>query len=110
MLLAVGGGRFAGCFVALALLFAVAIALLLAVVTTGDAYLLSPPRRVQWWSSLAELLLPASSLTRNTRNSLVVPIIPSMKASSLSLPNAPRSALIDVETAVGPPAPELDLR
>jgi len=35
-----GRGRFAGCFVALALLFAVAIALLLAVVTTGDAYLL----------------------------------------------------------------------
>ena len=26
-----------------------------------------PPRRVQRWSSLAELLLPASSLTRNTR-------------------------------------------
>ena len=35
-----GRGRFAGCFVALALLFAVAIALLLAVVTTGDAHLL----------------------------------------------------------------------
>ena len=31
----------------------------------------------------------------------LVPIT-SMKASSLSLPNAPRSALIDVETAVGP--------
>ena len=27
------------------------------------------PRRVQRWSSLAELLLPASSLTRNSRNS-----------------------------------------
>ena len=27
-----------------------------------------PLRRVQRWSSLAELLLPASSLTRNTRN------------------------------------------
>ena len=29
---------------------------------------LSPLRRVQRWSSLDELLLPASSLTRNTRN------------------------------------------
>ena len=49
------------CFVALALLFAV--------VTEGDAYLFSPPRRVQWWGSLAEQPLPASSLTRNSRNS-----------------------------------------
>ena len=55
-----GRGRVAGCFVALALLFAV--------VTKGDACFFSPPRRVQRWSSLAELLLPASSLTRNTRN------------------------------------------
>ena len=56
-----GRGRVAGCFVALASLFAV--------VTKGDACFFSPPRRVQRWSSLAELLLPASSLTRNSRNS-----------------------------------------
>ena len=64
------------CRVALALLLAVivrlragALALLLAVVTKGDACFLSPPRRVQRWSSLDdELLLPASPLTRNTRN------------------------------------------
>ena len=63
-----GGGREVGesfrsslgadCFVALALLFAV--------VMKGDACPFWPPRRVQWWSSLVELLLlPASSLTRN---------------------------------------------
>ena len=41
--------------------------MLFAVATKGDACFFSPPRRVQRWSSLAELLLPASSLTRNTR-------------------------------------------
>ena len=41
-----GRGRFAGCFAALAML--------VAVVTKGDAYLSSPPRRVPWWGSLAE--------------------------------------------------------
>ena len=30
------------------------LAMLLAVVTKGDAYLFSPPRRVQWLGSLAE--------------------------------------------------------
>ena len=54
-------GRFAGCIVALALLFAV--------VMQGDAYLFSPPRRVQRWGSLVEQPLPASSLNRNSRNS-----------------------------------------
>ena len=52
-----GRGWVAGCFVALALLFAV--------VTKGDACFFWPLRRVQRWSSLAELLLPASSLTRS---------------------------------------------
>ena len=52
-------GRFAGCIVALALLFAV--------VMQGDAYLFSPPRRVQRWGSLVEQPLPASSLNRNSR-------------------------------------------
>ena len=47
-----------------------ALAVLLAVVTKGGAYLFSPPRRVQWWGSLgAEQPLPASSLNRNSRNS-----------------------------------------
>ena len=47
----------------------VALALLLfAVVMQGDAYLFSPPRRVQWWGSLVESPLPASSLNRNSRN------------------------------------------
>ena len=32
----------------------------------GDAYLFWLPRRVQWWSSLAEQPLPANSLTRNS--------------------------------------------
>ena len=45
-----------------------ALAMLLAVVTTGNAYLFWPLRRVQWWGSLAEKPLPASSLTRNSRN------------------------------------------
>ena len=43
----------------------VALALLFAVVKKGDAYLFSPPRRVQWWGSLDEKPLPASSLNRN---------------------------------------------
>ena len=57
------------------MLFAVAVVLLacgacLAACGDDDGQRppLSPPRRVQRWSSLAELLLPASSLTRNTRN------------------------------------------
>ena len=57
-----GRGRFAGC------LPDVALALLSAVVKKGDAYLFSPPRRVQWWGSLVEQPLPASSLNRNIRN------------------------------------------
>ena len=36
-----------------------------------DAYLISPPRRVRWWGSLDEHPQPASSLTRNSRNSAV---------------------------------------
>ena len=50
------------------MLCSAALAMLLAVVTKGDAYLSSPPRRVQWWGSLAEQPLPVSSLTRNSRN------------------------------------------
>ena len=46
----------------------VALALLFAVVKKGDSYLFSPPRRVQWWGSLVEQRLPASSLNRNNRN------------------------------------------
>ena len=36
----------------------------------GDAYLFSPPRRVQWWGSLVEQPLPARSLNRNSRSRL----------------------------------------
>ena len=39
-----------------------------AAVKKGDAYLFWPPRRVQWWGSLDEQPLPASSLTRNNRS------------------------------------------
>ena len=49
----------------------------------------------------------SAGFPQNKKNDSVTAIgslvpITSMKASSLSLPNAPRSALIDVETAVGP--------
>ena len=37
--------------------------MLFAVVKKGDAYFISPPRRVQWWGSLDEHPQPASSLT-----------------------------------------------
>ena len=56
-----GRGRIAGCFEALAML--------LAVVTKGDAYLSGRLRGFSGGASLAELLLPASSLNRNSRNS-----------------------------------------
>ena len=57
-----GRGRIAGCFAALAVL-------MLAVVTTGDAHLLCTAlRSFSGGASLAEPPLPASSLTRNTRN------------------------------------------
>ena len=46
----------------------VALALLLRGCDDGRRLTFWPPRRVQRWSSLDELLLPASSLTRNTRN------------------------------------------
>ena len=44
----------------------------------------SPPRRVQWWGSLVEQSLPASSLTRNSRNSCVVPPLVSTWLPALS--------------------------
>ena len=54
-----GRGRIAGCFAALAMF-------LLAVVTTGGAYLVCTALRVQRWGfARAEPPLPASSLTRN---------------------------------------------
>ena len=46
-----------------------ALALLFAGVMKGAAYLFCTALRVQWWGSLAEQPLPASSLTRNSRNS-----------------------------------------
>ena len=46
----------------------VALALLLAVVTTGDAYLFDRLGGFSGGVSLDEPLLPASYLTRNTRN------------------------------------------
>ena len=46
----------------------VALALLPAVVTTGDAYLFDRLGGFSGGVLLAEPLLPASSLTRNTRN------------------------------------------
>ena len=64
-----GLGRIAGC------LLVVALALLSAVVKKGDAYLFSPPRRVQRWGSLVEQPLPASSLNRNSRNSPFVQVV-----------------------------------
>ena len=60
--------------------------LLSAVVTTGDAYLFCTALRVQWWGSLAETPLPASSLTRNSRNSR-------NKTPQIDEKNTPKNAL-----------------
>ena len=61
-----GRGRFAGYFGALAML-------LFAAVTTGDAYLFHRLGGFSGGVPLDEPLLPASSLTRNTRNTQPAP-------------------------------------
>ena len=47
------------------------------------SYLISPPRRVQWGGSLVEHPQPASSLTRNRRNSHGAPPLPPFRPAQV---------------------------
>ena len=71
-----GGGERGGSVfrISCGVCWTVALALLFAGVTTGDAYLFDRLGGFSGGVSLAEPLLPASSLTRNTRNTVPVPV------------------------------------